>query len=71
MSATKDKMLELMRSKSAQDMHRVETKISNLGKHNESLTAYGQSLYNTSSFDDTTMKMTINKTNLGSPIQFN
>lgn len=60
-----------MRSKSAQDMHKPENTISNPSKHNDSHTAYGVSLYNTSSFDDTTMKMTINRTNLGSPVQFN
>lgn len=32
---------------------------------------YEASLYNTTSFDDATMKMTITRTQLGSPIQFN
>lgn len=67
MNGSKENILELLRSKSAESM--LPKAKDRQEQHNE--TGYAASLYNTNSFDDMTMKMTINRTQLGSPTQFN
>ena len=58
MSGNRDKILELMHSKSGPSLPKSGRIEDNLGVK-DSQKGNGTSLYNTSSFDDMTMKMTI------------